>query len=139
MAVFGCIAVKTKISMLTILVLSAMVYAGGDQNLWGNAQNLAIYELFCLSAMFFVFEGKFGTRLMFTVFLMILTNVLCYQFEVYESIRQSIISLLFLSQCVITLKASYNTHKVRVYRQGMRHVNFWAFEDSISLDNKMVQ
>ena len=140
LAIAGCLAVRTHVSFLTIIVLSAMQYAGWNLELWRDAQNMAIFELFVLSAMFFAFEGKFGTRLMAIVFAMIMTNVLCIQFEIYESIRQSIISLLFLSACIITLKASYNTHKVRNYKQRISDDgHFWAREDGLIHGNKMVQ
>ncbi len=137
-AIAGCFAVRTKTSFLTIIVLSAMAYAGWDQDLWRDAQNMAIFELFVLSAMFFVFEGKFGTRLIFLTFLMIMANVLCLQFDVWESVRQSLISLLFFSQCVITLKASYNTHKIRGYRKKTDDMHFWARANGIISNDKMV-
>jgi len=139
LAMLSCFIIKTKTSYLTILVLSAMAYAGWNDSLWFNAENLAIYELFVLSAMFFAFDGKFGTRLMFLTFAMIMVNSICFYFNVYDLYRLSGINLLFLAQCVITIKASYNTHKLREYRRRLGHGFFWAFEDNGVSINKMVQ
>lgn len=137
-AIAGCFAVKTKTSHLTILVLSAMLYASWNDNLWLNAESMAIFELFVLCVMFFVFDGKFGTRLMWLTFSMISINSLSVQFDIYVSIRHSLLSLLFLAQCVITLKASYNTHKLRDYRKLHRGGYFWDNKDDNINHRKMV-
>lgn len=131
--------VKTRTSYLSAAFLTAFAYAGGNSNLWTDGASLAAYEMLLLFPMFFLFQGKFGTRFMLITLLMIIANVVCISFDLYESIRQSLVSILFFSACVITLIASYNTRQLRKKRAELGHDSIYAFEESVIPFRKMVQ
>jgi len=131
--------VKTRTSYPSAAFLTAFAYAGGNDALWTSGASMAAYEMLLLFPMFFLFQGKFGTRFMLITLLMIAANVVCVAFELYESIRQSLVSILFFSACVITLKASYNTRELRKKKAELGHDSIYAFEESVIPFHKMVQ
>lgn len=138
----GCIVIKTQTSFFSAIYLTAFVFAVSNEALWWDARSMAAFEMILLFTMFFVFEGKFGTRFMFITLLMIAVNVIADPFSdlpITNTIRPALINLLFFSLCGITLRASYNTRQLRKKKAELGNDSFYAFEKSVLPFQKMVQ
>ena len=111
-AAYACLRAHTRLSITAFMVLSAFVYAAWTPSLWNSAENLAIFEFAMIAVMFFLLEGKLGNRFIILTFGMLLANSISPLFP-SPDLRWWIINALFMCQCIIAIKDSYNTHKLK--------------------------
>ena len=94
--------------ILTLIYLIAWI-----PEIWLNAPvhmvvNLALFGLITLT-----YTNALGWRLSVLTCLMMLTNGYFTLTEQPEFYRHSVINLLFLAQCIFTIRFSYNSHNSR--------------------------
>lgn len=134
-----CMFLGSRDSLLSALFLSVLAYAGWDDSLWHNPSEMAAYHMFVVVAMVFIFQGKVGLKMAFITMTMAIADIVyvinndpammssAFPYGLFW--WQSILNLLFLSQCLIVLKGCYNSHKAhRTERRLQDNGKFYGKE-----------
>lgn len=146
LAVSMCVYMGTKTSALAVVFLSMMILPAwvDDYEVWDSAKNMLSYDCLCLALMFFLSsasKNKYFTVFMFLTLLMIINGAIYLQFPFGEFYRKNILNILFASQCIITIRASYNLDqavKLKQYQKRLKHGFFNTFEVNITNYSKTV-
>jgi hypothetical protein len=106
---------------LTLLYLCAWI-----DGIWYSSVNLMYADLLVLIPLLYLLKGRIAPYFSGGVFLMLISNGYFVASEGSEFWRLSLINILFVYLCVLSLVVSYNTHKSK--GKGKSHEPFYAMQ-----------